>query len=602
MHILFQEREGHIHTNTKNLKVELDQWLISEQEKLPQAEEEQMGGEQTKDEQTEDAPNQDENFLIKMSELKSSLNENFKDIIDKNREIFGTEEENKPFVHIQDKKYLYIRNQYKLESRLIELIKKRISASTNDKIESSEIDKFILSLEKKSHSKKGSSGFQLTSMQKEALKKTLKSYFTIISGGPGTGKTTAVINVLRGIIFFHRLKDLNIAVAAPTGRAAIKILDSINQHRESFPYDDKIDEHLPDSCFTIHKLLGFRLQLKDNPRYNAENPLPYNVIVLDEASMIDLTLIVTFLEALPDRCRIIILGDKNQLPSVDSGAVLNDLISGCEDKNHMLKDFTVMLDESLRSDKKIQMLSRHINAGKADNAVRMLNGKTEGLSLISLPDEKKLSEFLSDIYPLDEISTLSQFSTSPEDYASLEREFDKLFRLLTDKIILCPLNHGAWGINRINRKISEIASPQNPLLYAGMPIMILRNDYELNLFNGDKGILVRFPSEWRAIFPNTNLNPSEPDSSKYRSVDINRLSYYSKAYALTIHKSQGSEYGNVIIFIPELESKFVTRELLYTAVSRAKRVVTLVGSADNLKQIIPRKSERYSRISELLHK
>jgi exodeoxyribonuclease V alpha subunit len=442
--------------------------------------------------------------------------------------------------------------------------------------------------------------------------------FCVISGGPGTGKTHTLVVILAMLLDMEPNRKLRIAVAAPTGKAAARIQDSIRSIKTTLPCSDAVKAQLPERAMTLHRLLG---NVPDSAyfRHNAGNQLPYDVIAVDEASMVDLALMAKLFQAVPASARVILLGDKDQLASVEAGAVLGDICSapaldrfsrdfGDEFKQLTgwtlpasagierppgLTDGVVQLRKNHRFSKKsaIFQLSTAINDGLIDVALDILRrGSSEpggDLASATLPPRTKLKialkdkliggfrEFLETNDPLQALGAMNRFR------------------------ILCALREGAFGVAGLNRLAEELLEEAG-LIHAGStwyshrPLMITRNDYNLKLFNGDIGVILPEPENGdpRAFFVG-------PGNTLRKFLPI-RLPECETAYAMTVHKSQGSEFDRVLMILPDRESPVLSRELLYTGITRARMNVELWFDEGVFRKGLSRRVQRTSGLSDAL--
>ena len=450
--------------------------------------------------------------------------------------------------------------------------------------------------------------------QKVAAAMALRQRLTVISGGPGTGKTTTVVNLLACLI--ARDPDCRIALAAPTGKAAARMTEAIRLRAEHLP--SAIRDRLPAESFTIHRLLGVT-PATGGFVHHAGNLLPIDVLVVDEASMLDLALATRLLEAVPETARIILLGDKDQLAAVESGAVFSELSAdptlsdACRrdlaDLCHLpaeqiappaparpsaLQDAVVWFTQNFRfaADSGIGHLAADINGARAKEAVAWLRaGEDASVRWLDdggmLPGQAALQHLLDGYEPY-----LEAVRRDPADCVAITAAFGS-FR------VLCAVREGPRGVIAINERVTRRAREKlGPLLaahgidarsawYPGRPVMVLRNDYVLKLFNGDIGITLPDASgELMVFFPDA--------ASGFRAVAPVRLPVHQTAFAMTVHKSQGSEFDEVLVLLPEQRSRVVTRELLYTAVTRARKRVTLCSGAEVLAAAIESPTRRHS--------
>ena len=403
-----------------------------------------------------------------------------------------------------------------------------------------------------------------TDQQSVAAKTAVLHNFCIISGGPGTGKTSTVVKIIT--LLLEQNPNLRIALAAPTGKAAARLQETVKQE-----------------TFTIHRLLGS----KPNSHHfqsHADNRLLYDVVIIDEASMVDLALMAKLAQSIPKSARWILLGDKDQLASVEAGTVLGDI---CEATR--LKRNVIFLDKNYRFGKQsgIWALAQTVKQGKADKALSILKSK-------QYPDVNWHSISSSDYLPVPLIEQIVlNFSRSLR-----EKQPEKLLELFEKKRILCAMRRGPYGVEAVNHKIEDELRRKglirvNSRWYHGCPIMITRNDYQLQLFNGDVGIILKGDNyKLQAFFPS-------PDG-KIRAFWPNRLPEHETVYAMTIHKSQGSEFEQVLILLPDQFSPVLSRELIYTGITRAKKYVSIWGTEQVFKAAVLQKIARSSGLREQL--
>ncbi len=450
--------------------------------------------------------------------------------------------------------------------------------------------------------------------QQIAVAMALLGRVTIISGGPGTGKTTTVVSLLACLL--EQDPECRIALAAPTGKAAARMTEAVRLRASHLP--PEIQARLPGESYTIHRLLGVTSG-DGGFRHHAGNRLAIDALVVDEASMLDLALATRLIEAVPDDARIILLGDKDQLAAVESGAVFAELsadpslsasridqvaslcaIPGTAIQtpgpvaSGGLRDQVVWLTRNFRfaSDSGIGQLAADINSGDSGGAIARLATDASG-SLEWLDD--------SGTAPRDE--SAETILAGYAGYLEVLRTDDKNPAAAMDAFgrfrCLCAVHNGARGVEAINRFVSRHfrATLMHPLdpgehseWYPGRPVMVLRNDYVLKLFNGDIGIVMPDASgALMVFFP-------EGDAG-FRALAPVRLPAHETAFAMTVHKSQGSEFDRVLVLLPEDHNPVLTRELVYTAVTRARLRVTLVSSATVLETAIQTPTRRRSGLA-----
>ena len=442
--------------------------------------------------------------------------------------------------------------------------------------------------------------------------------FSVISGGPGTGKTTLVAKILAFLIDLHSPKGMNIFLVAPTGKAAAGLRESIQKAKETLNCSETTKALIPDEAYTVHRMLG---SISRSPyfRYNKTNRLPADILVVDEASMMDLPLMSKLMQAISSHTRVILMGDKDQLASVESGTVLGDIcnqdhhlgysfdffskmkaLGGKELLDHIpvqekpsgLRDHIVILEKSHRfsSDQGIGGLSRAINQGKTDMA----------MSLLKDPVDSQVG-WIETSSQYDFFQQLSKQILS--EYTAYLRTDDpsKALMLFNQFQLICAVRKGPFGIETINRLVEQVLHREGLIQseskwYKGRPILITRNHYGIQLFNGDMGILMIEPAsdqdEISAFFPDR--------SGVLRCISPHRLPEHETAFAITVHKSQGSEFEQVHLILPDRDSPLLTRELLYTGITRAKKQVWIWANESVLRTAISRKIERSSGLRDAL--
>jgi exodeoxyribonuclease V alpha subunit len=417
-------------------------------------------------------------------------------------------------------------------------------------------------------------------LQQVAATQTVGSNFTVITGGPGTGKTQTVKAILKLLLAQPDGENLRIKLAAPTGKAAARLTEAARDVSPEF------------EATTIHRLLAY---LPGSPyfRHDAENPLSADVVIVDEASMVDLALMAKLVAAVPDDARLILLGDRDQLASVEAGNVLADICAAAEaaPPNEPLHGRVVALKKNYRFAESggIFQLSAAVNAGDAVAAIAVLQGKAGSeVEWQALPPAPKPAHALQE--PI-----VSAFRACLET----EDPRDALGRLQQFRI-LCALRRGPFGVENLNAVAEEILADAGLLAprrgwYRGQPLMITQNDYNLSLFNGDSGIILPDPDadgELRAFFLS--------GEGKLRRFLPSRLPVHETAFAITVHKSQGSEFKKVLLILPEKDAPILTRELLYTGLTRARKGVELWASESVLRAAIARQVVRTSGLRDAL--
>jgi exodeoxyribonuclease V alpha subunit len=452
--------------------------------------------------------------------------------------------------------------------------------------------------------------------QKVAAVTAVMKKLCVISGGPGTGKTFTVAKILALLMEQPGGEKKRIVLAAPTGKAAARLQEAIKNAKEKLNCSKKIKGLFPEGASTLHRLLK---SIPDSPyfRHNAENPLAADVVIIDEASMVDLALLSKLAQAVSPMARLILLGDKDQLASVEAGAVLGDicdtgkvhvysslfydklkkiagvkLISDSEEmENPGLQDSMIELRRSYRFgvDSGIRAVSRAVNEGDSHQAIELLkSGSCPDIHWKELPQPELLSFGLKD-------RIIEGFSVYLQ-----ETDPAKVFEYFNRLRILGAIRKGPYGIEALNFQVEQILQKAGLIQpdkrwYRGRPVLITKNDYTLKLFNGDVGIAWPDPeaeNDLRVLF--------QAPEGGLRKFPPLRLPDHETVYAMTVHKSQGSEFDQVLFLMPDRIVPVLTRELIYTAITRAKEKVEVWGKEEVFRLAISRRIERASGLREAL--
>lgn len=427
--------------------------------------------------------------------------------------------------------------------------------------------------------------------QKLAVKNALTRRFSVISGGPGTGKTTTVVKLLIALITLHQQINkgqsrLQIQLVAPTGKAAQRLTSSISGSVNRFGLSDDIVSIIPQQASTIHRLLKPRG--RSSFYHNAENPIGLDVLVLDEASMVDISLMSKLLSALPKHAQVILLGDKQQLASVEAGNVLAEISQA---KNN---DFLSELTKSYRFNdaSDIGQLASCIKQGDSRGALNKLKQNSNELAWFTSDQNNyaRLVEQATEHY-LHIRQASADLSFTQRVRATFER--------LSEFQLLACVRQGQFGVEGLNQQIEKRLSQRlrqnlSSLHYDYRPIMITENAYHLELYNGDIGIELIEPisQQLYAYFLTAD--------DEVKQVHCQRLPQHQTVYAMTVHKSQGSEFNHAALVLPDKGSSLLNREIVYTGLTRAKDKFTLLGSESALVTSIGQKTNRHSGLALML--
>lgn len=488
---------------------------------------------------------------------------------------------------------------------------------------------------------------EVVDWQKLACALATRSAFSIVTGGPGTGKTTTVVRLLALLQApaVEAGKPLRIRLAAPTGKAAARLTESISQQVRTLDVADAVRSKIPSDVTTVHRLLGSRPGTR-HFRHHAGNRLPLDVLVVDEASMIDLEMMANLLDAMPAHARLVLLGDKDQLASVEAGAVLGDLcrdaeagwytpqtrewleaVSGenlgtsdlQEDTRgtHPLAQQVVMLRHSRRfgEGSGIGQLARRVNRQQAEDARQLLvAGRYADVFSVHLKGEhdRTLERLLLDGHGegpqgyrhyLDLLRTRRPpLDSALEDPRWIEWA-QQVLQAFDSFQLLCAVRKGPWGVEGLNQRITDALLKarlidSNQQWYEGRPVLMTRNDYGLGLMNGDIGIALRLPEREGAEAGRQVLRvafPRNDGQGGVRFVLPSRLNDVETVYAMTVHKSQGSEFAHTALILPDALNPVLTKELIYTGITRAKDWFTLIEPRSGVfEEAVQRRVKRLS--------
>jgi len=532
---------------------------------------------------------------------------------------------------------LYLQRYWQYESQLATIIKQK-SAKTLD-LDITAAQTLLSDLFGKEHDAINS---QALDWQKIAVCIAASQSLSFITGGPGTGKTTTVTKLLALLqgLAAKKGKVLNIQLVAPTGKAAARLTESISAAKLKLP--TVLQANLPDQCQTIHRLLGAKPQ---SPYFKADakHPLHLDVLVLDEASMVDLPLMAKLFAALPKSAQIVLLGDQDQLASVETGSVLSDICTAshfqgdntehsltaysdtmqqhltkllCVPATPNLETSTSITTQSMIQDNVVRLLKSHRfseNSGIAQLAKQVKAGQiNQSFSLLN-------DEQFTDINWHQPMQTTSR-SVASEILKTLitkllpiykqytqaiqQGELHQAFKYWSQQQVLCAQKSGYWGVTQLNALIESELHKQGLIdnskdFYIGRPVMLSKNDHQLKLFNGDIGIVMPDPNN--RTLTKVWFVTSE---GELRGLLPSRLPSLETLYAMTIHKSQGSEFESVYLCLPPIttnnQGRGLNRELIYTGLTRAKKYFMLFAESKALGLSLGQQCIRGSGLTERL--
>lgn len=481
---------------------------------------------------------------------------------------------------------LYLQRYFRYETQIIDKINDLLKRST---------DTFSMESIPPLKDEDGSVNWQSI-----AILVSLIHPFTIITGGPGTGKTTTVARILSQFISGN--KELRIGLAAPTGKAAARMAESLQNVSGQFSQEIKnVFNSL--EPLTIHRILG-PVRNSVYFKHHKENPIPCDILIVDECSMIDVALFSKLLDAVGDGTRLILLGDRNQLSSVEAGSLFGDLcdVAGELDRysEKMLNNISKLTGENpgIHVQSKPSTLSDHITELKKSYRFSIEKGIGRLSHAVIHQNEQEVKKFFTKVEEEVLIDTqyspivFEKFISKLDDYLE-EKDIAVALKKFSQCKALCATREGLYGLYNTNLRIEKLLEGKGKIktqrdFYENRPVMITKNNYQLQLFNGDTGIA--------RMDDNGKLKVWFEINNELVGFAPSLISNAETAYAITIHKSQGSEFDEILVLLPEVDLPLLTKELIYTAITRARRHVTIQSSESTLMGAIQKNVARGSGI------
>lgn len=513
-----------------------------------------------------------------------------------------------PLVWDATRQLLYLRRYWQHEKRIAEWLKER-----TEKIQKElPVEALRDVIEKLVDSKNNA-----ISWQRVACANAACQMFSVITGGPGTGKTYTVVRVLATLLALEPDQaDLRIALAAPTGKAAARMDESVNNALAATdnPYLLRLKSTLNRKASTLHRLLGVQRDTRYF-RHNKDMPLPYDVVVIDEASMIDTEMFDALLDAIGQNTRLILLGDKDQLAPVEAGSILASICRDAEQHRYTsshrqwlmqasgeilpsesgqpknnLSNHIVMLEGSERFKGVIANIANAVNACNVNAA----NEALANINVLTSPVVKSDNNQIHNISAAGEKKAFWQkMAQGFDSFIKLcdKKDFDddnainawaaNVLKEYSNYQLLTALREGPWGQKQINQTMEQLLRSGHGAWYHGRPVIVTTNDYSLNLNNGDIGIALIHPGEQRLkVVFSAPVNANNPFGVRW--ILPSRLNAVETVYAMTVHKSQGSEFRHTVLILPDRPTPVLTKELIYTGITRAKSDLTIVIPNQNV--------------------
>jgi exodeoxyribonuclease V alpha subunit len=438
-----------------------------------------------------------------------------------------------------------------------------------------------------------------------AARSALLNCLTVLTGGPGTGKTYVLARCLALMLRAKEndLDDVSVALIAPTGKAAARAKEMLNNLvkdlRNLKDKENQISEKVLDALSrieprTIQRALGSKRRMQTRFQHDNQTLLPHDIVIVDEMSMVPSYLMARLLEAIRPNATILLVGDQAQLESVESGSVLRDIVNAASDEGSPLFErvFKLVRVHRQASDTKIGDLARHIRAGESEKALALALTNPPGVTFVESKKRGEVSETIVE-GTIQNLREASEFAAklSPEDHLSA-------FKLIAQNKVLCGPRNGPLGVSTWNKLLGRAVqgASSDDRFYPGTPLLITVNSPRSKLVNGHIGIVVNAQDADGTI--NRRVYFKTEDGERYLTPA--ELPQFEVCYAMTVHKSQGSEYDNLVVILPDENSPLLTRELVYTAVTRTKKSLTIAGSSKAFLKSINKESTRFSGLKTLL--
>lgn len=515
---------------------------------------------------------------------------------------------NKPFI-IEDNR-LYLQRYFQYETRILERLHQFVDSSRSHAPKRWEqLLAQSTSIRELFPASRSTDSVSAPNWQEMAALMAYVQDFFILTGGPGTGKTTTVAKLLA--LLWLTDPSLRIALAAPTGKAAARMAESLRQTRLNLPpvIQENMERLEP---ATLHRLLGY-MPHSIFFKHHAQNPLPFDVVIVDESSMMDVALMSKLMDAIGPYTKLILLGDKNQLASVEAGSIFSDLCNAQTKLNPIPHNWRAYWEklhpdqgaaDSILFTETNHALDGHIIELQVSHRFQADAGIGKLATLVIQGDEPGCRHFLQQPHTdiqfseNDSLKSIQPFIAAYTNYIQ-EPDIQKAIQLFQQQRILCAVREGPFGVDAVNAWIENQLQQQKKIqkkeiFYENRPVMVTKNYYDLQLFNGDIGLVRRdAEGQLRVWF--------ETKSGELRQVPPAFLDRVETAYAMTVHKSQGSEFDAVAVVLPpQADLPILTRELLYTAITRAKKSVHILASELSISACVNRKVERVSGIADRL--